>query len=91
MSLGIWSDASYLSESDSRCRTGGHHSLTTNGPFGSASLNSAVEAISSILPMVASCASEAEVRAIFFNAQAAVSTRGTLLDVGYPGGNTYYH
>ena len=84
MRLGVWSNASYLSESDSRSRAGGHHSLTTNDPFGSASLNGAVEAISSILPMVVSSASEAEVGAIFLNAQAAVSTSGTLLDLGYP-------
>ena len=41
MRPGIRSDASYLFESDSRSRAGGHHSLTTNGPIGSASLNGA--------------------------------------------------
>lgn len=84
MRLAIWSDASYLSESDSRSRAGGHHSLTTSADFSKAPLNGAVEAISVILPTVVSSASEAEVGALFLNAQAAASTRATLLDLGYP-------
>ena len=84
MRLAIWSDASYLSESDSRSRAGGHHSLTNAGDFSKAPLNGAVEALSTILPVVVAAASEAEVGAIFLNAQAAASTRATLLDLGYP-------
>ena len=82
MRLDVWSDASYLSESDSRSRAGGHHSLTINDPFGSTSLNGAIDAISSILLMVVSSASEAKVGAIFLYAQAVVSTRGNQLDLG---------
>ena len=84
MRLAIWSDASYLSESDSRSRAGGHHSLTTAGDFTKAPLNGAIEVISTILPMVVAAASEAEVGALFLNSQAASPTRGTLLDLGYP-------
>ena len=84
MRLAIWSDASYLSETDSRSRAGGHHSMTSRGDFTKAPLNGAVDAISTILPTVVSAASEAEVGALFLNAQAAASTRATLLDLGYP-------
>ena len=91
MRLAIWSDASYLSESDSRSRAGGHHSLTDQGDFTKAPLNGAIEAISTILPMVVSAASEAEVGALFLNAQAAASTRATLLDLGNSHHHRQYH
>ena len=84
MRLVVWSDASYLSESKSRSRAGGLHYLSSSGEPTSAPVNGAIEAISTIIPTVVSAASEAELAGLFLNGQAAVSTRHTLADLGYP-------
>ena len=84
MCLVLWSDSSYLSESDSRSRAGGIHYLTKNGDPIAAPPNGAIDAISTIIPTVVAAASEAEYAGLFINGQAAVSTRHTLEDLGYP-------
>jgi hypothetical protein len=84
MRLVIWSDASYLSESNARSRAGGLHYLTSKGDPIAAKPNGAIEAISSIIPTVVSAASEAETASLFINGQAGNPTRLTLADLGYP-------
>ena len=84
MRLVIWSDASYLSESNARSRAGGMHYLTSQGDPIAAKPNGAVEVISSIIPTVCSASSEAETAGLFINGQAGVPTRLTLTDLGYP-------
>jgi hypothetical protein len=84
MRLVLWSDSSYLSESNSRSRAGGHHYLSKYGNPTSVPINGAIDSISAIIPTVVSAASEAEYAGLFLNGQAAVSTRQTLEDLGYP-------
>ena len=84
MRLILWSDASYLSETKARSRAGGLHYLADNGDPASAPVNGAIDIISTIIPTVVSAASEAELAGLFINGQAAVSTRNTLSDLGYP-------
>ena len=84
MHLVLWSESSYLSETNSRSRAGGHHYLTNNGDPTTAPVNGAIESISTIVPTVVSASTEAEVAGLFLNGQAAVSTRQTLEDLGYP-------
>jgi hypothetical protein len=84
MRLVLWSDSSYLSESNSRSRAGGYHYLTNNGDPTTAPVNGAIDVISAILPTVVSAISEGEYASLFLNGQAAVSTRHTLEDLGYP-------
>ena len=84
MRLVVSSDASYLSESQSRSRAGGHHYLSMDGDPSLAPLNGAIDAISVIIPAVVSSAAEAELAALYLNAQTAVATRNTLADLGYP-------
>jgi hypothetical protein len=84
MILMTHSDASYLSESKSRSRAAGLHWLSDTSDPLTAPLNGAIEAISVIIDVVVASAAEAELAAIFINAQCAVATRNTLLDLGYP-------
>jgi len=84
MRLILSSDASYLSEPCSRSRAGGIHFLSSLGPASTAPLNGAIDIVSSIIPTVVSAASEAELAALFLNGQAAMPTRQTLQDLGYP-------
>jgi len=77
------SDTSYLPKSNSRSRAGGHHYLTAKGDPKTAPVNATIDTISTIIPTVVSAASETEY-AVFLNGQAAVSTRHTLEDLGYP-------
>ncbi len=84
MLLVTHSDASYLSETKARSRAAGVHYLTTAGDPVSAPINGAIDVITCIIPTVVSAASEAEYAGLFINAQAAVSSRTTLEDLGYP-------
>ena len=84
MRLILSSDASYLSESQSRSRAGGVHYLSTLGPPEAAPFNGPIDVVTTIIPTVVSAASEAEVAALFLNGQAALPTRQTLSDLGYP-------
>ena len=84
MRIVIWSDASYLSESNARSRAGGIHYLTNVGNLVHAPVNGAVDVISSIIPTVVSSAAEAELAGLFINAQLASASLTTLRDLGYP-------
>ena len=55
-----------------------------DGDPSTAPLNGAIDAISVIIPAVVSSAAEAELAAMYLNAQASVATRNTLADLGYP-------
>ena len=81
MILNVHSDASYLSESEARSRSGGIFFLSddTNNP----PLNGAIHIHSSIMKNVLSSAAEAEVGALFHNAQESCSLRQTLEDLGH--------
>ena len=80
MKLFIHSDASYLSESDSRSRVGGFPYLGDiesdhNGSLGS---------ISQIMPNVLSSVAEAEYAALFTNSLSGCILQNILFDLGYP-------
>ena len=53
-----------------------------------AEVNGAIEAISTIMPTVVSCAAEAELAGLFLNGQCALSTRTTLASLGYSQSST---
>ncbi len=76
MILRAHSDASYLSESNSRSRIGGIMFLGTN--------NAAIEQFSSIIDVRVSSAAEAEYAALFHVAKECEPLRETLLEMGYP-------
>jgi hypothetical protein len=88
MRLLIHSDASHLSEANSRGRVGGYHYLSLHGDATTAPTNGAIDVISSIIPCVTAAASESEYAALFYNCQAAISSLNTLHDLGYPQSNT---
>jgi len=89
MQLHIHSDASYLSESQSRSRAGGFFFLSdaadvTSPDAPTPKINGAIHIISTILNNVMASATEAEVGALFHNAQDACSLRNTLIFLGHP-------
>ena len=81
MILSIHSDASYLSERDTRSRAGGHHYLSNDEP--NPPNTGAVLNISQIIKIVMSSAAEAELGALFLNAITAVPIRRTLTEMGH--------
>jgi hypothetical protein len=82
MVLAIHSDALYLSEPKARSRAGGHMFMAGNEeiPFN----NGAVLNISQIIRAVISSAEEAELGALFINAETSISIRQTLIKLGNP-------
>jgi hypothetical protein len=86
MTLHTQSDASYLSRSASRSVAGGITYLgNTNAPT---HINGAIDAFSTIIPVVVSSAAEAEYAALFMNGQKSATHRITLEDLGYPQGTS---
>ncbi len=83
MRLILWSDASYLSESNARSRAGGLHYLSDPGLPDIVPINGAIDIISTIIPTVVSSVAEAELASLFLNAQQAMATCTTLSDLGY--------
>jgi hypothetical protein len=81
MILAMHSYTSYLSETESRSRAGGIAFLSSADI--SPKLNSAIHVHSSIMKMVLASATEAEVGALFFNAQEGCSLRQILIYLGY--------
>eukprot|EP00957_Ditylum_brightwellii_P205386 15343655-Ditylum_brightwellii.AAC.1 len=82
MLLAIYSNASYLSETNAQSRAAGHFYLTkkndkdyNNGP---------TFTLSTIIKHVVALASDAEVAALFYNAQEAVSLCVLLEEMGRP-------
>ena len=86
MLLALHSDASYLSEPQSKSRAGGHHYLTrlNDEHFD----NGAVLTLSKIVKHVMSSASEAETAALFYNCKAAAPLRVALEEMGHPQNKT---
>jgi hypothetical protein len=83
MILYAHSDASYLSEAQSRSRIGGFlylGKLDHSNDF----VNAAVDQLSSVLQVVVASAAEAEYAALFTVGQEAEPIRQTLADLGYP-------
>ena len=82
MILALHSDASYLSEPDSKSRAAGHFflSIKDNQDF----KNGAVLTLSKIIKHVMSSVSEAETAALFYNCKAAITLRITLEEMGHP-------
>jgi hypothetical protein len=93
MILHVHSDASYLSERNARSRAGGLFFLSTSPLLPTATplpdatpppLNGAIHVHSSIMSVVLSSATEAELGALFFNGKEAAMLRTTLADMGHP-------
>jgi hypothetical protein len=91
MRLMVHSDASYLSEPNSRSRAGGAMYLAAapcpddnTDTLNPSTTNGLIEYISVIPPTVAASAAEAEYIALFLNAQTAAHLRNVLHDLGYP-------
>ena len=82
MIMAVHSDASYLSESKARSRSGGHFYLTNvdDEEF----QNGAVLTLSSIIKHIMASASEAELAAMFYNSREAIPLRVTLEEMGHP-------
>ena len=86
MILALHSDASYLSEPNSKSRAAGHFFL---GKLNDESFdNGAILTLSKIIKHVMSSASEAETAALFYNCKAAAPLRVTLMEMGHPQGRT---
>jgi hypothetical protein len=88
MVLWIDSDASYLSVSESRSRAGGYYFLSSD-PIAlsdptSPPSNGAVTVFCQIMKNVVSSAAEAELGALFHNAQTACPLRVALEEMGHP-------
>jgi hypothetical protein len=88
MRIVIWSDASYLSESNARSRAGGLHYLTNHGDPVTAPVNGVVDVINTMIPTVVSSAAEAELAGLFLNGQLGAASLTTLRDLGYPQSST---
>jgi hypothetical protein len=90
MVLHIHSDGSYLSAPKARSRAGGHFFLSSNSadpqraPVQQPPLNGPIHSTCLILRNVMASAAEAEVAAMFVNAQEAVPIRVTLEEMGHP-------
>jgi hypothetical protein len=82
MVLAIESDASYLSEPNARSRAAGHFFMSKDSKL--PPNNGAVLTISQIIRNVMSSAAEAEIGALFVNAQAAIPQRHALETMGHP-------
>jgi hypothetical protein len=79
------SDASYLSESNSRSTAGGYHYLSnkTSASHPDPPLNGAILIICQILREIVASASEAELAALFHNCREACPLRITLEELGH--------
>jgi hypothetical protein len=88
MVLAICSDAAYLVLPNARSRAAGHFFLTTLASATSSppspTSNGAVHILCKTLRTVAASASEAEIGALFLNAQDAIPIRTALLEMGHP-------
>ena len=82
ITLALHSDASYLTEPNSKNRAAGHFYLTKNN--GKDLDNGAILTLSKIIKHVMSSALEAEVAALFYNCKAAQPLRIALEEMGHP-------
>ena len=85
MVLNVHSDASYLTAPNGRSRAGGHFFLGSVPRDGDPiKLNGAILSLATVLKCVAASAAEAELGALFLNAQEAKILRLTLEELGHP-------
>ncbi len=82
MILAVHSNAGYLNKSKSPSRAGGHFFLSSN--IANPPNNGAILNIAQIIDAVMSSAAEAELGALFINAQEAVHIRRILTELGHP-------
>jgi hypothetical protein len=75
------SNASYLSETNTRSRAGGHFFMSNNN--GIPSNNGAILTISQIIKVVMSSAVEAEIGALYINCREAIPAQHTLEYLGH--------
>ena len=75
------SDASYLVAPKARSRAGGYHWLGSND---GTLFNGPIYVLAKIIKHVMGSAMEAEIRAMYMNAQKLVVYRRTLTDMGHP-------
>lgn len=80
MILAVDSDAAYLVASKARSRAGGYFYLTTKD---GQRMNASIAVTASIMRVVMSSASEAELGALFLNARKALPMRHTLIELGH--------
>jgi hypothetical protein len=83
MILYIHSDASYLSENESRSRAGGFFYMGSDTNTNKKLTNGAILIISKVLKHVMSSAAEAEIGAVFINAKVGSVLRTTLEELGH--------
>jgi hypothetical protein len=82
MILQIHSDASYLSENESKSRAGGFFYMGDNNKNDKKLTNGAILIVSKVLKHVISSAAEAEIEAVFINAKEGAVLRTTLKELG---------
>ncbi len=82
MILTMHSEAGYLNKSKSQSRAGEHFSLSSNVAY--PPNNGAILNIAQIIDAVMSSANEAELGALFINAQEAVHVQRILTELGHP-------
>jgi hypothetical protein len=90
MILNVRSDASYLTAPKERSRAGGYFFLGSL-PRRPIKLNGAIHVTCTILKLVAASAAEAELGALFLNAQDAKVFRLVLAELGHPQPPTPIH
>ena len=81
MILALHSDASHLSEPNSKSRAAGHFYLTKNNTKDMN--NGSILTLSNIIKHVVGSASEAEVAALFYNCKSAIPLRVALMEMGH--------
>eukprot|EP00804_Cyclotella_cryptica_P014216 CCRYP_005644-RA/>CCRYP_005644-RA protein AED:0.47 eAED:0.47 QI:0/-1/0/1/-1/0/1/0/97 len=82
MILSIHSDAGYLNKPNARSHAGGHHYLSENETF--PPKNEAIHNVAKIIKSVMSSAAEAELGALYINAQKRVEIRNILEEMRHP-------
>ena len=82
MILALHSDASFLTEPESKSRAAGHFYLSNEKNYNLK--NGAVLTLSKIIKHVMTSASEAEVAGLFYNCKAAIPMRIALEEMGHP-------
>ena len=82
MVLAAHSDASYLTEPNSRSRAGAHIFLTEDDPI--PRQNGPVQTISQVIKYVMASAAEAELAALYTTAREMIPLRNALEEMGWP-------
>ncbi len=80
------SDASFNGDTRGRSRAAGYHFLGDYDPNSGTPPNGFIDYVTSIIDVVVASATEAEIAAIFINAQLAITLRQALVFLGHPQG-----